>query len=393
MADSAASSSSRSKSLSAAKGRARAASSGDDRRPARAAVEPELQVAREADAELADAGLAPHFDPRQGTLLGFELPAEMLEALTSEGTGIGKGLRLPATAEAVAEAAAASTGQSPAASGLAIAGAASAMQAQPDMLLDDASPDERETPASAAKPAVVRESAGAKQTGDNARASDASAKLLTPETAEKAASPAKAASSRQTARSAPVRAKEPSISGDGVNGASTERASTASVSAASLLSAPSASPSSSSGDAGPASSSEPAESASLARTVASLRGALEQERYAAQQRWRRTRNWLAVALAGVALVFAASVAQTVALVGFAHRAEAAQQQAQNALNDQRAALENLASATSALSARIQTPDGQAPTAAASAPVNSEQPRSKHAKSTHARRLKEKERTR
>lgn len=344
MADSAASPSSRSKRSSPAKTRSRAASSGDDRRPARAAVEPELLVAQEAGLKLADAELTPHFDPRQGTLLGFELPADALAALTSERADMSIERPLPISAEGDAP----SERHSPGASGQALAEAAPAAPEQPEVPLDDAGPDQTEMAASRDTPAIVRKAARAKNGRGHARVSD-----------------------------------------DGVSGAaaSTERALAANISAASLLHAPS--PSS---DAGEASTAEPAEAASLARSVASLREALQQERDAAQQRWRRTRNWLAVASAGVALVLAASAAQTVALVRFAQRAEAAQQQAQSALNGQQAALANLASATSALSARMQTPAAQAPAADASAASNPEQPRSKHPKTAHARRSKEKEKT-
>lgn len=102
--------------------------------------------------------------------------------------------------------------------------------------------------------------------------------------------------------------------------------------------------------------------AEWAATVASLREALIEERRAAEKRWRRTRHWLIVMSAGLVVMFAASVAQTVALVSFSHRAQTVQQQIQSALNDQRAALAGLSSTTSALAARI-APAAQADSAA------------------------------
>lgn len=117
--------------------------------------------------------------------------------------------------------------------------------------------------------------------------------------------------------------------------------------------------------------------------------ALEQERHAAELRWRRTRNWLALALAGVALLVVASIAQTVAMIGFARRADAAQQQAQLAMTEQQAALASLASATSALSARMPAPPDAGAAADAATPSGVAQPQAKHAKPVHVRRLKDK----
>ncbi len=126
--------------------------------------------------------------------------------------------------------------------------------------------------------------------------------------------------------------------------------------------------------------------AELAATVASLQVALSDERRAAEERWRRIRHWLALASAGLVVLFAVSVGQTVALVNFSHRAQTAQQQTQSALNDQQAALAGLASSTSSLAARVgppAQPDGapDAPPAANAAP--------RPAKHAHTRHPKEK----
>lgn len=119
--------------------------------------------------------------------------------------------------------------------------------------------------------------------------------------------------------------------------------------------------------------------------------ALQQERHSAEQRWRRTRNWLALALAGVAFLVVASIAQTVAMIGLAHRADAAQQQAQLAMTEQQAALASLASATSALSARMQAPSDAGAAADVAALAGVAQQQAKHAKPVHVRRLKDKSR--
>jgi hypothetical protein len=123
----------------------------------------------------------------------------------------------------------------------------------------------------------------------------------------------------------------------------------------------------------------------MAQTVASLQEALAQERSAAQERWRRTRHWLTLASAGLVLLFVLSVAQTVALIGFTHRTQAAQQQTQLALNHQQAALAGLASSTSALAARLESAALTAP--APDGPVDSNASKrrpARHAKLAHAR---------
>jgi hypothetical protein len=128
-----------------------------------------------------------------------------------------------------------------------------------------------------------------------------------------------------------------------------------------------------------------AEPTALTRTVASLEAAFAQERRAAEERWRRTRHWLALALAGVALLLAVCVWQIVAFIGFADRSQAAQQQLQSVLTEQQAALASMASATAALSAGTQAPEAPE---AASAPSAAPQP-AKHARLAHLRHPREK----
>lgn len=328
-------------------------------------------VPEAANAEPGDASLVLPFDPRQGTLLGFEFPADALEALTKDGASAESEVRMPANlqADGVTRSNAPVGEMSP-------APAEPVLKGNPATEVEPRREDEQATlvddvaaMATAKTPAAEKPLAGrpatAKKAADGAPMSAASAKPDLPEKPEKPAPLPKAAASRQAAR--PVaQMKEPAPSPNPAS-ASPARA----------------------GLVARGASSEASETAALARTVASMQEALEHERLAGEQRWRRMRNWLAAALVGVAVVLLASIGQTVALVGSAHQAEAARQQALTAVNEQQAALANLASAISALSARMPTPAGQAP-AADAAQVNIPQPPAKHAKPARARCLKEKE---
>ena len=306
MADSAASSSSRSPGTSSAKSRARAAASSDERGPVRTAVDPAIQGAG-AEAQDVD-GLAAqpsHFDPRQGTLLGFELPEGVLLSMT-------------------------------------------ATAARNDVAVGEAEETERAVQAELG--GVEKQVSGRKA----ARAEKSAEKAVTPATPATPATPP-----------APTQAASATPSKVG-------RIEAPTPSAAVFLGEPSAPPDS-------------AEPTALTRTVASLEAAFAQERGAAEERWRRTRHWLALALAGVALLLAVCVGQIVAFIGFADRSQAAQQQMQSALTEQRAALASMASATAALSAGTQTPEAPE---TASAPSAAPQP-AKHARLAHLRHPREK----
>jgi hypothetical protein len=381
MADSAASRSSRSKGSSPAKGRSRAAASGDDRRAARAAIEPELPVSpalleplasTDAGVDASDAAQPPHFDPRQGTLLGFELPPDALEALKREGAR--------ADGEGAAPVSVPEAAFGPAAS-IAPKRAREVVPEVAPEVVPEVAPEVVPTPSAGRRKSLVAEptlapadavrvggstpmSSGGADGGEAERhqssAHALSAFLVTPAAATASAAGASSTSaspSTSTAEAAPTAASLSATHTDD----SAPRAGTAA----------------------------PAAPAASTRTLVSLNEALQQERHAAEQRWRRTRNWLALALAGVALLVVASIAQSVAMIGFARRADAAQQQAQLAMAEQKAALASLASATSALSARMPAPPDAGAAADAAAPSGVAQQQAKHAKPVHARRLKDK----
>ncbi|MGN6083247.1 MAG: hypothetical protein ACTHN9_07235 [Trinickia sp.] len=245
-------------------------------------------------------------DPRQGTLLGFERPADAAEALiASEGTvgGIEPASAPAAASIGRARSKPAVTEQPNAGAELDLTGMPAVAEAETATGLELASPVAVEE-AVAAEKAAVEKAAAEKAAAEKAVAEKAAAEKTA---AEKAAAE-KVVAEKVVAEKA-----------------------AAEKTAAEKVAAP---------------------PPDLAQTVASLQEALLQERSAAQERWRRTRHWLALGLAGLVLLFAVSVAQTVALIGFAHRAQAAQQQTQSTLNDQQAALTGLASSTSALAARM-----------------------------------------
>lgn len=271
MADSAASSSARSQGSSTAKGRARAApSASHDRAFAQAAVDPEPHAVGAASQETGDTAPSLHFDPRQGTLLGFELPADVLVSITNDDA--------QADADPVAQA-------------------------------------QTEANAQVARSVKGRSAGGAK--------------------------PVDEPPSREPAQSNPVVEPDQAAGAPPGQIARPARSERQAASPAAVVAA-----------AGPT-------PGTLAQTVASLQEALARERLAGDEHWRRARHWLVFALAGIALLLAVAVVQTVALVGFVHHTQAAQQQTQSALNDQQAALSRLASATLALTARAQPVDAAA----------------------------------
>lgn len=352
MADFAASSSPRSRGSSTSKGRARAASSDDVRRPARAAVEAEPESATVQEA--GDLLQLPPIDPRQGTLLGFELPAEALALIAEE--------QAPPVAELVAPA-------QPTRGARGKPAAVDRAAPEPVLIPDAAQAQPAPAATGSENGSESGTLAGAREPG-----------LLSPGAALASVRQQAARRPAQTARPggtpAPIEASAPPVP------PTPEFAvSSAAVAAPEAPIAPAAQRA----DVA-AHTFDMARPAELAETVASLQEALAQERLAAQERWRRTRHWLGLALGGLVLLFAISVAQTVALISFSHRAQADQQKTQSALNEQQAALAGLASSTSALAALIPAP---APAQAASA-VDASTPRpARHVRLAHARRLKEK----
>ena len=397
MADFAASSSPRSRGSSTSKGRARAASSDDVRRPARAAVEaePESATVQEAD----DVLQLPPIDPRQGTLLGFELPAEALALIAEEQAPPVAELLAPAqptrgargkpaeseVADDAREQAAVVekevAPQVPAESIASIPSTKTTARSKRTVASEPAAVDR-----AAPEPVLIPDAAQAQPapaaTGseNGALAGAREPGLLSPGAA--------LASVRQQAARRPAQTARPSGTPASIEASAPPVPPTpgfaVSSAAVAVPEAPIA-PAAQHADAA-AQTFDMARPAELAETVASLQEALAQERLAAQERWRRTRHWLGLALGGLVLLFAISVAQTVALISFSHRAQADQQKTQSALNEQQAALAGLASSTSALAALIPAP---APTPAASAADASTPRPARHVRLAHARRLKEK----
>ncbi|WP_442808930.1 hypothetical protein [Trinickia soli] len=336
------------------KARTRAASSGDERLSARTAVEPEPRLSRGDATDAGEEAPLPLFDPRQGTLVGFELPADVFASIAGAGA---RGDTESAVLEAsgVSMGAAAAVEEAPAAvyapvvskkAAVTEASPVAEISAVPETPTPAEGPDATRTPAIKARSASAGQSVGG--------AKPAAARKAAP---RRAASPKKAVAPTKFQAIAPealVERFEPKPM------ASADAARTA----------------------------EPSE---LARTVASLQETIAGERHAAQERWRQTQRWFALALAGLALLLVVSVAQMAALIAFAHRAQAERQQAQAALSEQQAALANLASATSALSASAAARPAPASAAMgnANALAKSAQEPMKRVKATHARHAREK----
>ncbi|WP_206957360.1 hypothetical protein [Trinickia acidisoli] len=317
-------------------------------------IEPEASTAPDTAHEPGDAAPSLPFDPRQGTLLGFEVPADVRVSTTDD--------RGPTDAALVALGAPAAPTHA-----LEAAREKPAVPAKVVSLEEGQRPEPAQVQATSSSDAASGASPGAPE--------PKAPKLLSPGAALASVRQQAARKPAETARTsglppADEMTRRPTPSADAlpIPPVVAQAAGAASV-------------------ADNASRALDAElPAAFAQAVASLQEAVVQERRAAEERWRRTRHWLAVALVGLVLLLAVSVVQTVALFGFAHRAQTARQQTQATLNDQQAALASLASSTSALAARMQTLPGavSAPEAATAAqrPAN-------HVKPAHARHLKEK----
>lgn len=471
MADSAASFSSRSRGVRPAKGRARAATAGDEHSAARTAVDPQpqLQVLPDDAGEAGENMPSLHFDPRQGTLLGFELPAEAFVSMTAGGqraagepVGVTEGANLPGsnalaegkpvTAEEPIVEERPATAQKPIVEEKPSTAQKPIVEEQPATAQDPVAgenpaaaqqPVAGETPVAADKRAVARRAGGPARTAAarkntsaaphgakgahgavDTRAADhaaTSSKAETPELDQQAeASAAKAQVSAGSPDDASLASQRVPLLSPGAALASVRqqgarRSADATRAAAKGVAAqPGAMPMSAgditrAGRAAQVLPLPPAEQPALAggaehetpqpfdapeanmltQTVASLQAVFDQAQHAAQARWRRTRHWLALTLAALAVLLIVSVAQTVALIGFVHRSEAAQQQAQSALSQQQAALASLASAVSALPARGQGVErSTSPADGAAAPATTAQQPAKRATGTHARHAAE-----
>ena len=323
-------------------------------------------------------------DPRQGTLLGFERPADAAEALIASEDTVG-GIE-PASAPAAASIGRARskpavTEQPNAGAELDLTGMPAVAQAETATGLELASPVAVEgavaAEKAAAEKAAVEKAAAEKAAAEKAVAEKAVAEKVVAEkaaaekTAAEKAAAEKAAAEKAAAEKAAAEkaAAEKAVAEKAAAEKAAAEKAAAEKTAAEKVAAP---------------------PPDLAQTVASLQEALLQERSAAQERWRRTRHWLALGLAGLVLLFAVSVAQTVALIGFAHRAQAAQQQTQSALNDQQAALTGLASSTSALAARMASSALTGSVLDTPFEANLSPRPAKRAKLVHARHPKDKE---
>lgn len=343
----------------------------------RTAVDPATPVTH-LDAQDSDGAAAqpPHFDPRQGTLLGFELPEGVLLSMAASARG---------EARDVEQREAGGAGRDESVDGEnGVAAAIVDEQVISEQLVMG------EKSVAAGQPAVAERSAVATKTVSSRKAAGAGraatpAKVEAPAKAEASAKAEALVQAEALARAETSPKAETSTQLD--LPAKTESAKPAEGAAPAGARRPTALPAAAATlpEVAPALPESP-EPTPLARTVASLEAAFAHERRASEECWRRMRHWLALASAGLALLFVVCIAQLVALIGFAHRTQAAQLQTQSILNEQQTALAGLANSTAALSANMPSPE--APDAA-SAPSNAAQPPAKHTKPAHLRHLKEK----
>ena len=321
------------------------------------------------------------FDPRQGTLLGFERPADAPTTLTAEQPVVEVEPAAPARIDRATRGKPAAVEKTEEGIGTGQGEQVAVVQAEQAEGLQLETPVAADQPAAFELAAAVEKAAVEKAVAEKAAAEKAAAEKAAAEkaAAEKVAAEKVAAEKAAAER---VAAEKAAAEKAAAEKAAAEKATAEKAATAEKPSAPTA-PTRTAGDT--PRSLDAALPLDLAQTVASLQETLAQERAAAHERWRRTRHWLALASAGLVLLFVVSVAQTVALVGFAHRAQAAQQQTQSTLNGQQAALTDLASSTSALAARIEPlPVLSGSALDTSADANAAQRPAKHARQGHAR---------
>lgn len=238
-----------------------------------------------------------HFDPRQGTLAGFELPADALDSLRSR---------------AAAQRAAAETEGAP------VPQALSAVTAQTSSAVQGQVSTREQ---------VIPEPAGA-------RIADIAAYLRVDDTGHATSGQSAAAEGSARSRLQPV--KRPSTS------APVETP--ASLSSLPPPAAPASADSRGSHDAGRADAAgtaalaQGASTSALADTVAALSRALAEERRAAAASRRRTARLLAVMACASVLVLALAVAQFVVLARVARESAAAEQKTEALLRSQQLAL-------------------------------------------------------
>lgn len=299
-----------------------------------------------------------HFDPRQGTLLGFELPAEAFVSMTPRGqraagvpVGVTEGANLPGGSSALAEEKPV-TAQKPIAEEKSVTAQAPIVAAGSP---DGASPASERVPLLSPGAAL----ASVRQQGARGPA-DAMRTAAKGTAAQAGAIPMSAGDSNRAGNSAQVLALPPAEQPAFTGGPEHETVQPF----------------------------DGLDANALTQTVASRQAAFDQAQHAAQARWRRTRHGLALTLAVLALLLIVSVAQTVTLIGFVHRSEAAQQQVQSALSQQQAALASLASAIPALSARGQGAERSASPTDGAAPATTAPQPAKRATGAHARHTAE-----
>lgn len=357
MADSAASSTSRSSAPATTKRRTRAASSDANQRPTRTAFALErADEARDAvtpdsgedngnrsglfaDDDAHDAPHAPSFDPRQGTLAGFELPAEAFASMSGE-----------AQAATIEQPAALAEPEMPV--GLEIATG----EAVTAKLAFEAAPPSPIAPIAPIAPAAAATAPTAVPTAQAAPAVSQPSQAATPIDAapERAApaAPGRPANPSPARRQAPARAPE--------NAPHNDRAAALSA-------------------------------AAFAEAMAAMQGTLAEERRAAQERWRRTKRMLSLATVAALVLAGLSIVQTVVLLHLAREGAAAQQRTEALLLNQQTTLAALAEAASGAFANVRA----IANAAASPPPDSQAthpdapPRTVHAKPLPAHKTKEK----
>jgi hypothetical protein len=357
MADSAAFTTPRSSGPAKTKRRARAASSNASKRPARAAIafeqgepaelaEPVRDAGRESRAkdDGHSAGLFPDddaqghvqdephatgFDPRQGTLAGFEVPAEVLASLSGE-------MR-----------AAVSEGE----------------QGQQDQQDQQDQQGQQGQQSQAASEPLVSAPAESVLTPFG----DSTPQPMQPTSGQSETSPPPDASAQRIARTAPNRSPNAATTRRQPAAQLAERAARLDL-AADALSA-----------------------AAFAEAMGAVHDALASERDEAVKRAGRMARMLSIAMVALIVLVLLGVAQTVLLLRLSREAAADRQRTESLLLDQQSKLTALAEATSAAVASARAPVNAAATALPTpqpAHLDAE-PRAARAKPAHAHRSKDK----
>ena len=328
-----------------------AAAQGNTRRQGESISRDEPPPAERLDADLLGAMETLNFDPRQGTLAGFELPADALDSLR---------------ARAAAQRAAAES-------------AAELMRDSPSPVTEEVSSAAPEQPSTRAP--VLPQPAGA-------RIADIAAYLRVDDAGS--TNPARSAMAEAPARSQVQPAKRPWTSTPVEM--PTSLSSFVSQAVPAPVDFPAVDTARDSGSEAAAASAQTTATAALADTVAELSRALAEERRAAAANRRRTARLLAVMACASVLVLALAVAQFVVLARVARESAAAQQKTEALLRSQQLALAAFLDTASGAAADIRgtadalagrlaaLPSRQGVTQGASlAPASAQVPSAKHSR--------------